>query len=296
MLTLQNVTKHFENVRAVDNISFHVPPGCIYGLLGPNGAGKTTTIRMIMNIIRPDSGKILIRKKTVREAGNRNTGYLPEERGLYQKRKIREVVQFFGQLKGLSPKEAAGNGNYWLKRFELEDQAERKIIELSKGNQQKIQFIVAAINFPDLLILDEPFTGLDPVNQILMKDIIREFREKDKTVVLSTHQMDQVEKLCDRICLINRGQVILEGPLDFVKEKHGDQQIEIRFRRKPANIPADLFDTYTFHESTLRGHLKESVSFKDAIPLFAETGDLISIAHYTPSLEDIFIKLVGGAS
>jgi ABC-2 type transport system ATP-binding protein len=284
MLTLEKVTKQFEKVTAVENISFEVSSGSVYGLLGPNGAGKTTTIRMIMNIIRPDSGKIRIQKK--------KTGYLPEERGLYQKHKIRDVIHFFGRLKGLSPKDTSDNSAYWLDRFGMTDQAERKIIELSKGNQQKIQFIVSAITFPDLLILDEPFTGLDPVNQIILKDVIREFRDAGKAIVLSTHQMDQVEKLCDQICLIDKGRVVFAGPLASIKEAHGDQQVEIRYRETPAIIPAEIFETYQIHNNILRGHLKESVSFKTAVGILMRSGDPVGISRYTPSLEDIFINLV----
>ncbi len=292
MLTLENVTKHFEKVQAVQDVSFHVNRGSVYGLLGPNGAGKTTTIRMIMNIIQPDSGMIRIQNRNSERAGMKDPGYLPEERGLYQKRKIREVIHFFGRLKGLSQKEVSDHCEYWLNRFGMSDQGDRKISELSKGNQQKIQFIVASVTFPDLLILDEPFTGLDPVNQIILKDIIREFRDKGKTIVLSTHQMDQVEQLCDHICLINKGSVILEGPLDTLKEEHGDQQIEIRFREKTDTLPGELFETYQVQGKTIRGHLKDSVTFKDAVRFFTDKHEVDSISRYAPSLEDIFIKLV----
>ncbi|MCD6235192.1 MAG: ABC transporter [Candidatus Neomarinimicrobiota bacterium] len=292
MLKLEKVTKHFEKVCAVQDVSFQVERGSVYGLLGPNGAGKTTTIRMIMNIIRPDSGTIRIGNGKTGAVNSRNLGYLPEERGLYQKRKIREVIQFFGQLKGLSPKEAAEHCDTWLDRFGMGDQADRKISELSKGNQQKIQFIVASVSFPDLLILDEPFTGLDPVNQIILKDIIREFRDEGKTIVLSTHQMDQVEQLCDHICLINKGRVVLEGALAAIKEEHGDQQIEVRFRSGPGKIPPGLFESYHIQNKILRGYLPESLPFKEAVRRLTDAYDIDGIARYTPSLEDIFIKLV----
>ncbi|MGC9512682.1 MAG: ABC transporter ATP-binding protein [Fidelibacterota bacterium] len=292
MLKLEKVTKHFEKVHAVQDVSFQVSRGSVYGLLGPNGAGKTTTIRMIMNIIQPDSGTIRIGDGTSGGTDSRMLGYLPEERGLYQKRKIREVIRFFGQLKGLSLKEAADHCQIWLDRFGMSDQADRKVSELSKGNQQKIQFIVATVSFPELLILDEPFTGLDPVNQIILKDIIREFRDEGKTIVLSTHQMDQVEQLCDHICLINKGQVVLEGALASIKEKHGDQQIEIRFKTRPEKIATGLFKSYDIQNKILRGYLPDDLSFKEAVRRLTDMWDIEGIARYTPSLEDIFIKLV----
>lgn len=292
MLILENVTKSFDKIKAVQNISFNVHRGSIYGLLGPNGAGKTTIIRMIMNVIQPDSGKIIIENTAFRKVRVRNLGYLPEDRGLYQKRKVREVIHFFGQLKGLSLKEAADHCNYWLNRFEMADQGERKIGELSKGNQQKIQFIVASITFPDLLILDEPFTGLDPVNQLILKDIIKEFRDKGKTVILSTHQMEQVEKLCDHLCLINKGNVVLEGALEKIKEMYGDEQLEIRFRNVPHNIPQELFISYRWNNKTLYGYLQPTVPFKKAVCYFTENFEIEGISHYSPSLEDVFIKLV----
>lgn len=292
MLKLEKVTKHFENVHAVQDVSFQVGRGSVYGLLGPNGAGKTTTIRMIMNIIQPDSGTIRIGNGTSGAVDSRKLGYLPEERGLYQKRKIREVIRFFGQLKGLSLKEAADHCQVWLDRFGMGDQANRKVSELSKGNQQKIQFIVASVSFPDLLILDEPFTGLDPVNQMILKDIIREFRDEGKTIVLSTHQMDQVEKLCDHICLINKGQVVLEGDLASIKEEHGDQQIEVRFRTRPDKIPGGLFKSYHIRDNILRGYLPDHLPFKEAVRRLTDACDIDGIARYSPSLEDIFIKRV----
>lgn len=292
MLSLENVTKTFERVTAIKDISFKTQKGSVYGLLGPNGAGKTTTIRMIMNIIQPDYGDISINGKSITDDIFLKTGYLPEERGLYQKRKVGDVIRFFAQLKGLSQKEISDNSRYWLNRFNMAGETERKISELSKGNQQKIQFIVSIISYPELLILDEPFTGLDPVNQIIMKDIIREFRDQGKCVVLSTHQMDQVEQLCDHICLINNGRVIQEGPLGSIRDMHGDQQIEIRFKNHIPINPEEFFHSFNVAGNVVRGQLKEGLGFRNALRLLTETSEPESISRYTPSLEDIFIKLV----
>ncbi len=292
MLSLENVTKSFDRVTAIQDISFIAQKGSVYGLLGPNGAGKTTTIRMIMNIIQPESGRILIDGKSTTGNVFFNTGYLPEDRGLYQKRNVGDVIRFFAKLKGLSQNEITDNCQYWLDRFNMTDQVERKISELSKGNQQKIQFIVSIISYPDLLILDEPFTGLDPVNQIIMKDIIREFRDQGKCIVLSTHQMDQVEQLCDHICFINKGCVIQEGPLESIRDMHGNQQIEIRYKNHIPIKPGDFFHSFHVSGNTIRGQLNEDMNFKDVFRLLSEKAEPESISRYTPSLEDIFIKLV----
>ena len=292
MLSLENVSKTFDRVTAVEDVSFTAEKGSIYGLLGPNGAGKTTTIRMIMNIIHPDSGSIRINGKSIYDSILFKSGYLPEERGLYQKRKVGEVIHFFAQLKGLAQKEISDNSGHWLNRFNMTDQTERKISELSKGNQQKIQFIVSVISYPELLILDEPFTGLDPVNQIIMKDIIREFRDQGKCIVLSTHQMDQVEQLCDHICLINKGRVIQEGPLKAIRAKHGDQQIEVRYKNTIPIKPEEFFNSYQVQGCTIRGKLKSGFTFRDILHQLSVKGEPESVSQYTPSLEDIFIKLV----
>ena len=214
MLQIKNLTKHFKNTIAVDHISLNVRKGDVYGFLGPNGAGKTTSIRMIMGIIKPDFGSIKLNGKDINTIERRTLGYLPEDRGLYQKQNLNEILNYFGLLKGLEKKEAYFRSSYWLERFNLADQKMRKVEELSKGNQQKIQFILALLHDPQFIILDEPFTGLDPVNQILLKEIIKEKQSEGKTIIFSTHQMDQVEKLCNNLCLINKGKLILEGSLE----------------------------------------------------------------------------------
>ena len=209
MLQITNLTKQFKKIKAVDNISLKVQKGDIYGFLGPNGAGKTTSIRMIMGIIKPDNGTIKLNASDINTINRRKLGYLPEDRGLYQKQNLSEILYYFGCLKGLDKKDSKNRANLWLERFNLDDQKERKVEELSKGNQQKIQFIIALLHDPQLIILDEPFTGLDPVNQILLKEVIKEKQEEGKTIIFSTHQMEQVERLCNNICLINKGNILL---------------------------------------------------------------------------------------
>ncbi|HPC37057.1 MAG TPA: ATP-binding cassette domain-containing protein, partial [Candidatus Marinimicrobia bacterium] len=239
MLQLKQVKKVFNKTVAVDNLDLSIPTGSIFGLLGPNGAGKTTTIRMIMNIIQPDEGEILYNGNHLERSDLLKVGYLPEERGLYQKMKLKETVVYLARLKGLSLAEANQCVDEYLRRFDLSVYSHRRIQELSKGNQQKVQFIVSVIHKPELLILDEPFAGLDPVNQLLLKEIITELQGRGATVIFSTHQMEQVEKLCDRICLINKGKPILNGDLRQIKKEYGQPMLLIDYDGQ-ADTLADL--------------------------------------------------------
>ena len=221
MLKIDQISKAFTGIKAVDNISLDIPVGEVFGFLGPNGAGKTTTLRMIMNIIQPDSGLIAIDGKPSTSCDHARIGYLPEERGIYQKAKVRDVVEYFGKLKSIPVSEVKERASYWFNRLKIEDLADKKVAELSKGNQQKVQFIIAVINDPVLMILDEPFTGLDPVNQKILQDIIRDFKAQDRTIILSTHQMAKVEENCDSMCLIHKGKIVTMGKTKDIMEKHG---------------------------------------------------------------------------
>ena len=204
MFKAENLRKQYANVVAVDDVSLRVEPGKIFGLIGPNGAGKTTTIRMILNIITPDKGMVTFDgAKFDRNIQNR-IGYLPEERGLYKKNKLLDTILYFAGLRGMTGVGTKQKALEWLRRFNLEEYAKRKVEELSKGNQQKAQFITAILHDPDYIVLDEPFSGLDPVNQIVLKYILQELKQQGKAIIFSTHQMDSAEKLCDEICLINR--------------------------------------------------------------------------------------------
>jgi ABC-2 type transport system ATP-binding protein len=220
-LEIENITKKFGDFYAVKKLSFKIPEGKIYGLLGPNGAGKTTTIRMVMNIIIPDEGSIKILDQRMDDEMKERIGYLPEDRGLYPKMKVGEILLFLAELKGLRGNSARKEIDFWLERFDLMKWKAKKVEELSRGMQQKLQFIVTVIHQPELIILDEPFAGLDPVNTKLLKDIMLEMKGKGGTIVFSTHRMEQVEMICDDICLINKAEMVLEGNLSQIKKQYG---------------------------------------------------------------------------
>ena len=229
IISLHAVRKEFGDVVAVRELSFEVKQGTIFGLLGPNGAGKTTTLRMILGIFLPDEGTISIFDgQGIADARDR-IGYLPEERGLYRKMKVGEVLRFFCEIKGVGKETARKSVDYWLERLGLAEWKEKKAEELSRGMQQKVQFIATIIHKPDLLILDEPFSGMDPVSTTEMKDIVIEHKNAGTTIILSTHIMEQAEKLCDGICLINKGTAVLKGPLAEIKRSYGADSVHIRY-------------------------------------------------------------------
>jgi ABC-2 type transport system ATP-binding protein len=228
VIDIQGVVKRYGDFTAVDQLSFSVPRGSIYGLLGPNGAGKSTTIRMLMRIMLPDAGTIQVLGSDVSRVNLDRVGYLPEERGLYKKMRVINLLIFFGEIKGLERREAQRRAASWLERMGLADRAARPVEDLSKGMQQKVQFIATILHEPELLILDEPFSGLDPVNASVVKDVILEYHRDGHTVIFSTHMMDQVEKLCDQICLIHRGRVVLSGTLSAVKRQYGRNGVTLR--------------------------------------------------------------------
>ncbi|MDP6861780.1 MAG: ATP-binding cassette domain-containing protein [Candidatus Marinimicrobia bacterium] len=295
MLKLANISKQYDGVRAVDQVSFAVQKGDIYGFLGPNGAGKTTTIRMIMGIIQPDSGSIEISDNNMENLGRQIIGYLPEDRGLYQKQKLGEIIVYFGLLRGLEKTAAKAKAAEWLERFGLGDQQKRKVEELSKGNQQKVQFILSLVHDPTLLILDEPFTGLDPLNQLLLKEIIQEKREAGTTILFSTHQMEQVERLCNNICLINQGRIIVEGALESIQAAHQSNAVEVVFTGElNKEIAQVYFNEVVITESKIAGILKD-----DSSSFLRWINDQVSVESFqvkTPSLEQIFIEEVRSAS
>lgn len=225
---LEDVTKNFGGFIAVDKLSLAVRPGRIYGLLGPNGAGKTTTIRMIVNITAPDSGRIELFGQQVTPELQDRIGYLPEERGLYKRMKIVDQLRFFAELKNVSLRHIDERIDRWLSRLKLSEWKRKKAIELSKGMQQKVQFVSAVLHEPDLLILDEPFSGLDPLSVEMLKEIVLELKQSGKTIIFSTHQMEVAEKICDDICLLNRARKVLEGSLREIKQSFGRNSIAVR--------------------------------------------------------------------
>lgn len=294
MIVLSGVTKTFNKTVAVDKLDLEIPAGSIFGLLGPNGAGKTTTIRMIMNIIRPDSGEIRIGGKFITNEIYRQIGYLPEERGLYQKTKLKETIIYLATLKGLSRTAAAQQTDYYLEKFNLTDYAERKIEELSKGNQQKVQFIIAVIHQPEIIILDEPFAGLDPLNQLLLKQIITEFQMNGKTVLFSAHQMEQIEKLCSRICLINAGKRILYGDLKEIKNNYGVKKFKIQFEGEKSKLADLIQEKWIIEDSIISGNLSHTTEINDILKKVISRVTVTHVDIEEPSLEQIFIDLVKG--
>jgi len=228
-VSLYDIRKTFGTHKAVDGLSFEIPRGTVFGLLGRNGAGKTTTIRMILDIIRPDSGSIEILGRPMDDTVKDRLGYLPEERGLYPKMKVLDMLEFFGSVKGLKPAEARKRALPWLERLELGEWKDKKVEDLSKGMQQKAQFISTVLAKPDVLILDEPFSGMDPVNQEIFRDILKELGDAGTTLIFSTHVMESAEKLCNQIALIDRGRAVLAGSLRSIKEKFGNNTIQLEF-------------------------------------------------------------------
>jgi ABC-2 type transport system ATP-binding protein len=296
-IAVNGVTKRFDTVTAVNKLSLHIRQGAIYGLLGPNGAGKTTTLRMILRIMLPDEGSIELLGQPLTDASQDLIGYLPEERGLYARMKLREVLVFLAALKGLSEPEARRRVDEWLERFELTSWASNKVIDLSKGMQQKVQFIVAVIHEPPVLVLDEPFTGLDPVNAALVKDIMLDLSRKGATIILSTHRMEQVEMMCHSICLINKGESILEGELAAIKRSYGKNTVRLEYSGDGdfLNQPGIIASVNHFGAVT-EARLAPGADPQEILKTALARG--VRINHFEliePPLNDIFIEKVAGA-
>jgi len=293
MLRLQNITKTFSDITAVSELSLEIPQESIFGLLGPNGAGKTTTIRMIMDIIKPDQGQITYQQEPLTKKTYRKIGYLPEERGLYQKRPLAATIEYFAKLKGLDSETAEEQTNHYLDRFDLLAYAKKNIEELSKGNQQKVQFIISIIHEPEILILDEPFSGLDPVNQLLIKDIISEIHENGATIIFSTHQMEQVEKICDTICLINNGKKVLFGKLKEIKRNYGAKIINLEFDGKGEQLQyIENLKDIKISDSRFRAELVDQNKLNSVLREIMSRVDVNHFEVLEPSLEQIFIDNV----
>jgi ABC-2 type transport system ATP-binding protein len=294
VIEVRNISKSFGNTQAVRDVSFEVPQGRIFGLLGPNGAGKTTAIRIINHILIADSGTVTINGHHVSPVTQRMIGYMPEERGLYKKMKVGEQLIYLAQLKGLSRAEAEKTTRYWLDRFEATDWYDKKVGELSKGMSQKIQFIATIAHDPDLYIFDEPFSGLDPINSEMLKEIVIELREKNKTVLFSTHRMEQVEQMCDEICLFNNGKAVLKGNLRNIKEQFGKNTINIEFEGdhsfldKLENVRINNRSTNFAEIRVLNGQ-----HMQDILKTAMDHAEIYKFERVEPSLTDIFISTVG---
>jgi ABC-2 type transport system ATP-binding protein len=293
-VSLNGLQKSFGEVRAVNNLSVTVPPASVYGFLGPNGAGKTTTLRMIMNIIHPDSGDIRIFGNSSVEQAKARIGYMPEERGLYRKMTVAKVLAFFGAIKGLTGNELSDRISHWLRRVELMDWASKKVEELSRGMHQKLQFAVTAINAPELLILDEPFAGLDPLNTDLIKAIMLEMRNEGKTIIFSTHVMHEAEKLCDSILLINKGRAILDDSLANIKSRRSSHIVSAElegdtdFIEKLPIVTAVQSDGHNFDIT-----LSDSADTQQLLKVLVERLRVQRFEVKVPSLHEIFVELVG---
>ena len=298
MLEVAHLKKYFTTQKAVDDISFQVEKGAIFGLLGPNGAGKTTLIRMITGIFYPDEGTILLNGKNFNaDKDSSRIGYMPEERGLYKKMKIGEQAIYLARLKGLTFADALHQVKEWFVRFEMQSWWNKKIEDLSKGMAQKLQFVTTVLHRPELIILDEPFSGLDPVNANLIKDEIFRLAADGASIIFSTHRMEQVEEICNHIILINKGNKILDGTVSNVKQEFKENLFRISASPLPSHYPETLFEVLTKDEQTLTIRIKNGYGPNDVLKFFIDQqSGITAFSELLPSLNEIFIKLVEGTS
>lgn len=293
-IELNRVSKSYDSFVAVDELSFQIASGSVFGLLGPNGAGKTSTIRMMIGITIPDSGQIALFGKPFERRSLHRVGYLPEERGLYKKMKVLEHLIFLGQLHGLKSDAARQKAVAWAEKLEISGWLEKKVEELSKGMQQKIQFIATLLHDPDFIIMDEPFGGLDPVNVALLKDVLLEMKQKGKTILFSTHRMDQVEKLCDSICLIDHGKSVLQGDLKQIKAQYGKNNVQIEYEGDGNFLQqTKLVASYNNYGNYVEVRLAPGADAQQLLREVAARSRISKFELMEPSLEEIFIETVG---
>jgi len=294
-LEVKDLSKNFDGIIAVDNATFEVPEGSVFGLIGRNGAGKTTTIRMMMNIYMPDSGEVILRGTKVGQEFKNKVGYLPEERGLYKKMKVLDTLLFFAEIKGKTGKEINNKALSYLKRFDLLERKDSKIEDLSKGNQQKVQFIATILHDPEFIILDEPFSGLDPINTNLLKEIILEEKKKNKVIILSTHLMDFAEKMCDHIAMIDHGKIILNGSLKEIKQKYSQKNVSLTYDGDISFLQHNpIIDKISDYGNTTGIKVNNTSQIQQLLKLLIDNN--ISIKNFSAneiSLQEIFIELAG---
>ncbi|MBN1643491.1 MAG: ATP-binding cassette domain-containing protein [Dehalococcoidales bacterium] len=289
---VNHILKAYGNRAVVNDLSFAINPGEIFGLIGPNGAGKTTTIRMIMDIIKPDSGEIKIMGKHLNDDSKSEIGYLPEERGLYKKLRISETIVYFASLKGIDARTATERGEQLLKRADMLQHKSKKIEELSRGMGQIIQVIVTLIHDPKLIILDEPFAGLDPVNTQLLKELIRELRNQGKSVIMSTHRMNDIEELSDRILMINKGRTVLYGDLSSIKSRYRNNSVFVEYEGELGDIPG--VTEKRMHNKTVELMLDKQTTPQILLESLVKKGIAVNRFELSsPSLNEIFIKVAG---
>jgi len=294
-IELNKVRKSYDSFVAVDDLSFRIEQGAVFGLLGPNGAGKTSSIRMMIGITAPDAGEINVFGKPFERKSLEKIGYLPEERGLYKKMKVVDQLVFLAELHGMAAAAARKKAVEWCERLEIAEKLESKVEELSKGMQQKIQFIAALLHGPEFVIMDEPFYGLDPVNSGLLKDVLLELKKQGKTILFSTHRMDQVEKLCDSICLINKGRAVLQGNLNQVKGQYGKNNVQIEYEGSGDFLQqTQLVGSYNNYGNYVEVRLAPGADPQQLLRSVAENSRRVSkFEVMEPSLEEIFIDVVG---
>jgi ABC-2 type transport system ATP-binding protein len=303
LLSVNNVNKQFQNYKALDDVSLQVPEGNIFGLLGPNGAGKTTLIRIINQITGPDSGEILLKGKKLQPNDIEHIGYLPEERGLYRKMEVGEQALYLARLKGLSKAEAMQRLKYWFDKFEIQGWWKKKVEELSKGMAQKVQFIVTILHEPSLIILDEPFSGFDPINANLIKNEILELKAKGSTIIFSTHAMPSVEELCDHIALIDKGKKILDGSVKEIRKAYKTRTWELTFEGNLLSFTHNLWTGAELLNKkeddgiiTVRIRLQGSSTINDILASVLPHVTLHGLREVIPSMNDIFISCVSGTN
>jgi ABC-2 type transport system ATP-binding protein len=296
VLQLKHLKKYYATQKAVDDISFSIDQGSIFGLLGPNGAGKTTLLRMITGILYPDDGEIVFKdQKFDPLADIVHIGYMPEERGLYKKMKIGEQALYLARLKGLSRSEAMQKIKYWFTRLGMESWWNKKVEDLSKGMSQKLQFVTTVLHEPQLIILDEPFSGLDPVNANLIKDEIFALAKKGSTIIFSTHRMEQVEEICDHIVLVNQGKKILDGSVHQIKQQFKEHVFRIQLSSIPASIQTETFEVIKQQDKQLTVRINDGSTSNEVLKFFINENVMIEgFNEILPSLNEVFIRLVEG--
>ncbi len=294
VVELDQISKSYENKVAVKELSFRIESGAMFGLLGPNGAGKTSSIRMMVGITMPDSGTVSLFGKPFSRESLARVGYLPEERGLYKKMKVIDQIVFMGELHGLDAATAGKRARFWCEKMQIAESMDKKTEELSKGMQQKIQFIATMLHEPELIIMDEPFSGLDPVNATLLQDTLLEEKKNGKAILFSTHRMDQVEKLCDSICLVNRGEAVLAGTMREVKSRYERNRVIIEFEGNDGFLQHESIAEFRNYSGHAEIKLKDGADSQALLHTAAAQARIYRFELMEPSLEEIFIQTVGG--
>src|ERR1700739_1326248 len=293
VVALNHISKSYENKVAVPDLSLQIEPGSMFGLLGPNGSGKTSSIRMMIGITMPDSGTVNLFGKPFTRDSLKRVGYLPEKRGLYKKMKVMDQLIFMGELRGLDPVVAGERAHDWCERMQILEAVNKKTEELSKGMQQKIQFITTLLHDPELVIMDEPFSGLDPVNATLLQDTLVDLRKAGKAILFSTHRMDQVEKLCDAICLINKGHPVLQGGMREVKSRYERNHVVMNFEGDSSFLQHPAILSYKNYSGQAEIELKSGATAQDLLREAVAKATITRFELMEPSLEEIFIRTVG---